>query len=317
MELQLKREKMAIERAIKKDNKITKNIKNRVNKRKYRAISDQLKEAKKDSANVDMRNKVREAITLKGWKGTGVFDGGLHDFGSVKDRQWINNKDATQLFDLESFDDAGDEDLVDIVPNPVGPVQKKSLTTERSYPKRDMNAKKNQEREKEEIISNLNGLRENSFKINKTKDGRGNGCFSLKPIMKGTIIAPYIGKRYTIDMADAIADASNYGSRYQILYGKEVIDAATEHAHIARYMNHRHEADLPNAVLKHHIVTDENKWIPYIQCRRDIKVNDEVVWNYGDRTSNMSWLYAKKSAKRKRLEETERLMQNEEQNEDI
>ena len=227
---------------------------------------DQMREKNEDVNDSVLRKELMERNTLECWDGTNVFDGGLQDYGTARDRQLrqeviISDAPGDQSVDQCVTDD-DDEPSTSRIPSP--------LTSARRYPKRDKEPQYKAQKEKEEMLNKLRGKRENSFLIEQTVDGRGLGCFAKKPISKGTIIAPYVGDRYSIKDANDIADRQKHNSDYQIVYGNKVIDAYEHDGHIARFMNHKHTDDKPNAIMKHHTIVKENVWLPYIECLCDI-----------------------------------------------
>ena len=101
----------------------------------------------------------------------------------------------------------------------------------------------------------------------------GRGVFALRPIAKGTRIIEYKGKLITDDQADRRYGRLHENSSHTMLFSVDdglVIDA-TRGGNSARWINH---SCAPNCEIE-----EEGQRI-FIEARRDIRLGDELTYDY-------------------------------------
>jgi SET domain-containing protein len=106
------------------------------------------------------------------------------------------------------------------------------------------------------------------FRVGRARTGLG--LFATEPIRKRTIIAFYRGRKLNVEQAEK-AEARGNKYLYEI-NSKWTIDGASRR-NVARYANH---SCRPNSE------SDTRKDKVFIRAIKDIKVGDEITYDYGD-----------------------------------
>lgn len=96
----------------------------------------------------------------------------------------------------------------------------------------------------------------------------GLGLFAEEPIKKGDFIIEYTGEKITAD------EANRRGGQYLFEMTPEWTLDGKGRAHTARYINH---SCRPNAEAE----LDEEELRVYIRARKNIKVGEEITYDYG------------------------------------
>lgn len=107
-----------------------------------------------------------------------------------------------------------------------------------------------------------------------------NGAFALKPIVKGTKIIEYVGRKISKDEAEIIAEKELNTHRENVekgaVYIFEVNDEWDVDGNVdwnpAKYINH---SCSPNSEVE---IEDDRIWIVAL---RDINVGEEITYDYG------------------------------------
>lgn len=102
----------------------------------------------------------------------------------------------------------------------------------------------------------------------------GKGAFTIRPIRKGERIIEYVGERIPHPVADARYDDESMEEHHTFLFtvsSRTVIDASRG-GNESRFINHSCE---PNCE------TEIDKGRVYVFALRDIKVGEELAYDYG------------------------------------
>ncbi|KAL4223429.1 Histone-lysine N-methyltransferase setd1b [Mactra antiquata] len=104
------------------------------------------------------------------------------------------------------------------------------------------------------------------------------GLFALEPISQDEMVIEYVGtslRQSVADLREKQYEASGIGSSYLFRVDGETIIDATKTGNLARFINHSCN---PNCYAKVITVDQQKKIVIY--SRRDINVNEEIVYDY-------------------------------------
>ena len=119
-------------------------------------------------------------------------------------------------------------------------------------------------------------------KIERRKSSiHGNGVFAIEPIAKGERIVRYKGKLRTHEEVDAeYGDIDEDGHTFLFTLNDDYVIDANVDGNIARWINYSCDPNA-EAVLEENRNGKAHKDKVYIEAIRDIKVGEELSYNYG------------------------------------
>jgi len=109
----------------------------------------------------------------------------------------------------------------------------------------------------------------------------GNGVFAITDIPAGTEMIEYRGERMTHEEADEMyGDTLETGHTFLFTLNDEYIIDGNRNGNIARWINHSCDPNC-EAVLEEDPGGDRRKDKVFIAAKRDIKLGEELTYDYG------------------------------------